>query len=291
MTIEALVQQAYSAHVIYGLSRPIFDWGVFGPYTTKNLFAGYMLMAVALGMGFCLEALDELRRAWRRRRKRAWLALGDAEGNAFLRWVSISMVLVSGLLATGSRGGLLGLGTLLAALVATARRRRSTTLAVAGLATLGIVWIGLAAQRNGFISRGSSMRVDIWTDSVAMVPDHPLFGAGFNAFGTSYPPRQRVWRTLWIGTTHNDYLQVLIDTGIAGFVPFVAMLVVLVRRGFASARNGPVHAGVFAGLAGVMAHNIVDYNWQLAANAATFVALAALAVQTAPHLDPLRRPA
>jgi hypothetical protein len=40
MTIEALVQQAYSANLIYGLYQPRWDWAVFGPYVNRNLFAG-----------------------------------------------------------------------------------------------------------------------------------------------------------------------------------------------------------------------------------------------------------
>ena len=292
MTIEALVQQAYSAHVIYGVWRPLFDWAVFGPYITKNLFAGYMLMAVALGMALCLESLDALRRAWKRRRRRAWLALGDAEGNAFLRWAAISMVLVTGLLATGSRGGLLGLAAIAATFVVVARRRGTTVLAVALVAALGLAWIGLAEHRAGFVTRGLSVRREVWIDSLSMIPDHPVFGAGFNAFGTSYPPRQHVWRTLWIGTTHNEYLQIVIDLGLAGVIPAGLLMWTLLRRGAAAARVGPLQAGAFAGVVAVMAHNLVDYNWQLAANAATFAALAGLAMQSpSGHLDPLRRPA
>jgi O-antigen ligase len=243
-------------------------------------------------MALCLESLDALRRAWRRRRRRAWLALGDAEGNAFLRWTAVTMVLVTGLLATGSRGGLIGLAAIVIAFIVVAKRRRSTIAAVVLIAALGVGWIGFAEHRSGFLSRGLSMRDEIWIDSVRMVPSHLVFGAGFNAFGTSYPPRQHVWRMLWIGTTHNDYLQVLVDTGLAGLVPAVMMMVTLLRRGGATARQGPLHAGAFAALVGVMAHNLVDYNWQLAANAATFVALAGVAVQSpAAHLDPPRRPA
>jgi len=132
----------------------------------------------------------------------------------------------------------------------------------------------------------------VWIDSLSMIPAHPVFGAGFNAFGTSYPPRQHVWRTLWIGTTHNEYLQIVIDLGLAGVIPAGLLMWTLLRRGAAAARMGPLQAGAFAGVTAVMAHNLVDYNWQLAANAATFAALAGLAMQSpSAHLDPLRRPA
>ena len=70
---------------IYGVWRPRWDWAVFGPYVNRNHFAGYLVMAAPLAIGFALEALRRLRAAWVRRR-RGWLLLGEKEGNAVLRW-------------------------------------------------------------------------------------------------------------------------------------------------------------------------------------------------------------
>jgi O-antigen ligase len=288
LTIEALVQRAYSANVIYGLYRPRYDWAVFGPYPNPNLFAGYMLMAVPLGIALCAESLDRLRHAWGRRRRRAWLALGDPEGSAFFRRVAIAMVLVIGLLATGSRGGLLGFAAAGAALLYAARKRRGMLVALVLVGAIGIGWIGLSEHRRGFITRGMQGRAEIWRDCARMVPPHLVFGAGFNAFGTSYLPYQTVWTSTWVGAAHNDYLQVLIDLGVAGAAAGGVLLFVLLRRAHRSAAQGAVHAGLFASLVAVLAHNLVDMNWQIAANAATFVALAGLAVQapSSHHLDP-----
>jgi len=290
MTIEGLVQQAYSAQLIYGLWHPRWDWAIFGPYISKNLFAGYMLMAVPLGGGLCAESMDRLRHAWGRRRRRAWLALGDPEGSAFFRRAAVAMVLVTGLLATGSRGGLLGLVAGGAAFLAVSRRRKVVIAALVLIAALGLFWVGLAEHQQGFAQRGWQGRLEIWRDCLRMIPQHPLFGAGFNAFGTSYPPLQRVWTMNWINATHNEYLQVVIDMGLAGLAAAVSLIVTLLTRGRVTARQGPLQAGLFGALVAVLAHNLVDFNWQLAANAATFAALAGLAVQSpAPHLDPPRR--
>jgi hypothetical protein len=79
-----------------------------------------------------------------------------------------------------------------------------------------------------------------------MLPDFPAFGAGFNAFGTAYRPYQTFWPYLFVGEAHNEYLQLLLDTGLAG--------------------------------AAVGVHNLVEFNWQIPANAATFAAVAGLAV-------------
>jgi len=291
MTLEALVQQAYSANVIYGLYHPRWDWAVFGPYTNRNLFAGYMLLAVPLGIGLCAEALDRLRHAWGRRRRRAWLALGDPEGSAFFRRVAIAMVLITGLLATGSRGGLLGFGAGVVAMLYGGRKRRALLVSVVLVAATGVAWIGLSEHRRGFVSRGLQGRAEIWQDSARMIPSHLAFGAGFNAFGSSYPPRQRVWTSSWVLATHNEYLQVAIDLGMLGAVPVGLLLFTLLRRALRTAKQGALHAGLLASLVALLAHNLVDLNWQIAANAATFVALAGLAVQapSSHHLDPSGR--
>jgi O-antigen ligase len=287
LTIEALVQQAYTKNLIYGLYQPPWDWAVFGPYINRNLFAGYMLMALPLGVGLTAEALEDLRRAWRRRRRHAWLALGDPEGSNFLRWGAVAMTLVVGLWATRSRGAALGL--VVWALVAPlfARRRLLTFVCVLGVIGLGVAWLGVDANLSSFQVRGyfDMPRLLIWGDSLRLARLHPIFGSGLNAFGTALPPRQTVLRSEWIGTTHNDYLQVLVDLGIVGAVMAASLLWPLLRNGAQAARHSPFHAGLFGSLLALLAHNLVDCNWQLPANAATFVAIAALLMQPLPVVN------
>jgi putative inorganic carbon (HCO3(-)) transporter len=283
LTLEALVQQAYSPRVIYGFYRPPVDWAVFGPYMNRNHFAGYMLMSASLGIGLCAESLTRLRRAWDRRRKRKWLALGDAEGSAFLRYTAVAMVLVTGLLATGSRGGLLGLAAALLAGAFASRHRRTTIVVMVLIVALGVGWIGVKAYTSGFSTRGIwRSRVAMWVDCLGMVRLYPVFGAGFNAFGTSYPMHQHVWRTDWYVATHNEYLQVITDLGLAGAIPAVILLVTLLRRGRRSASRGPLELAVFAAVTALLGQNVVDFNWQIPANAVTFAALAGLAAQDDP---------
>ena len=81
LTIVGLVQARSGRPEIYGLWRPTFDWAVYGPYVNRNHFAGYMVMAIPLALGFALEALGGLRRAWQGRRV-GWLALGGPQGSA-----------------------------------------------------------------------------------------------------------------------------------------------------------------------------------------------------------------
>jgi O-antigen ligase len=279
LTVEALVQAlSPEPRKIWGLWRPGQDWAVFGPYVNRNHFAGYMVMAASLALGFALEALSRLRAAWRTRR-RPWLLLGEAEGTAVLRWSAVAMVTVAGLLASQSRGGVSAFAAAALLLPVASRQRRRTALGVALLVGLGALWIGLGGVLSAFAVRGvKGSRLDLWIDMLPMVPRFPVFGVGWNAFGTAYPWYQTIWKTEWFGEAHNDYLQALLDGGVVGAALVLALLAVVFRGALARAARSPVDLGLLGALLGFALHGLVDFNGQIPANAATFVALAALAV-------------
>jgi len=281
LTIEALWQASSATpHTIYGLIKPRFDWGVYGVYVSKNHFAGYLALALPIALGFAGEALVDLGRDWRRRR-RGWLALGGPAGNALVRRAAVVMVLGVGLLSARSRGGLVAGALALPVFALAIPRRRLALVLAACVPILGLFWVGpdrVASAFHGISFEHS--RVELWRDAIRMFPHFPLLGAGFNAFGTAYLPFQTLSKYEWWGEAHNEYLQVLLDTGLVGSVLAGALLVRLLGGAARSAvAAGPLEAGLLASLAAMCAHNVVDFNWQIAANAATFAAVAALALR------------
>jgi len=251
----------------------------FGPYVNRNHFAGYLVMAGALALGVALEALARLRSEWARRR-RGVLLLGESEGQAALRSAAIVMVIVAGLVASRSRGGVsaFAFGALAMSVVTPGRRR--TVLVVAGLVATGVLWIGLGGVISAFEARGvQGSRLDLWRDMLPMAKHFPLFGDGWNAFATAYPWYQTVWKTDWIGEAHNDYLQSLLDGGPVALALVLGIFAVALRGALGRARHAPLELGLFGALAGFAFHELVDFNGQIPANAATFVALAALAAR------------
>ena len=279
LTVGALVQ-AVSPHPlrIWGVLEPRWDWAVFGAYVNRNHFAGYVGMAAFLAIGLALEALERLRHAWAGRR-RGWLALGGREGNALVRASAVAMVLVAGLVASQSRGGVSAFGFTLLVLPLASGRRRRTALAALVLAGLGVAWMGLDGIVGAFEARGiRGSRLDLWEDMLPMWPRFPVFGLGLNAFSTAYPWYQTVWPQEWIGEAHNEYLQVLLDGGVLGAGLFAAMIVLVLLTAFRGAATGSLEIGLFGALVTLAVHNLVDFNWQIPANAATWTALAALAL-------------
>lgn len=291
ITVVALLQAASpDPRKIYGVWRPPTDWAVFGPYVNRNHFAGYLAMAAALAIGFALEALSRLRRSWRSR-PRGWLSLGEAEGASALRWGAIVMVLVAGLLASQSRGGVSAFAVAALCLPVVSQRRRRTAVTVVALAGLAVAWVGVGGVVSAFEARGiQGSRLDLWRDMLPMVPRFPVFGVGWNAFAAVYPWYQTIWRTEQIAEAHNDYLQALLDGGVVGLFLVVSLLVLVFRAALARARRDPLDLGLFGALLAFAVHETVDFTGQLPPNAATFVALAALAVAGASRRASLEGP-
>jgi len=279
LTVVALLQAVSpEPRRLYGLWQVRWDWAVFGPYVNRNHFAGYMVMASALALGEALEALARLRAAWERRRH-GFLLLGETEGQTLLRAAAVVMLVVAGLVASRSRGGVCAFAFAALAMSAVAPGRRRTALAVAFLVASGVLWIGLGGVITAFEARGvRGSRLDLWRDMLPMAAHFPVFGDGWNAFATAHPWYQTIWKTEWIGEAHNDYLQSLLDGGLVGFLLVAGIAAKVFRGALARARRSPIELGLFGALAGFAFHELVDFNGQIPANAATFVALAALAV-------------
>jgi O-antigen ligase len=289
LTVVALLQAGSSEpRRLYGIWQPRWDWAVFGPYVNRNHFANYLVMAAALSVGFALESLARLRAAWTTRR-RGILLLGEAEGLAFARAAGVVMVIVAGLVASQSRGGVSAFALAMLLLPLAAKHRRSTALAILLLVALGVLWIGTGGVQQAFETRGvRGSRLELWRDMLPMVRHFPVFGVGWNAFATAYPWYQTIWKTEWIGEAHNDYLQALLDGGAIGLALVCALLALVFRGALTRARRSPVDLGVLGALMGLALHGLVDFGGQIPANAATGIALAGLAL--VPHARERGRP-
>ena len=279
LTVIALLQAVSSEpRRLYGVWQPRWDWAVFGPYVNRNHFAGYLVMAAALSVGLALEALARLRAAWTTRRH-GLLLLGEAEGLAFARAAGVVMVIVAGLVASQSRGGVSAFGLAMLLLPLAAARRKATAFAILLFVVLGVAWIGLEGVFQAFEVRGvRGSRLDLWRDMLPMARHFPVFGVGWNAFATAYPWYQTIWKTEWIGEAHNDYLQALLDGGVLGLALVCSLLAIVLRSALARARRSAVELGVLGALVGLALHELVDFGGQIPANAATGIALAAAAL-------------
>jgi O-antigen ligase len=179
---------------------------------------------------------------------------------------------------------------------------RAGAVALIALAiTLGLFWIGwepvlkrvtqgrvtgpetgtaaLAAETPAetfFTSRGW-----IWRDTLALIRAYPVAGVGLGAFETAYPSHSQSDGSLRVNAAHNDYLQLLAEGGLIGGALALWFILVICRaitRGLRS--RDPLRAGLSlgcgAGIFGMLAHSLFDFNLQLPSHALMFVLLSAV---------------
>lgn len=89
-------------------------------------------------------------------------------------------------------------------------------------------------------------RFAIWANTLAMFKDHPLMGVGKGNYQFNYPLyARRVMKDRSFSAevtakeTHNDYVQLLAETGIAGFGVFLWVLILVARRFWRVLKRGP----------------------------------------------------
>ncbi|MCU0241552.1 MAG: O-antigen ligase family protein [Vicinamibacteria bacterium] len=288
ITIEALLQAASRApKKIYGLVQPPWDWAVFGPYVNRNHFAGFVALAIPVTAGLALAAWQGARARMKGRRHPLVVLLGEREGAALARWIAVGMVLVVGLIASTSRGGFLAFVVSSLGILLFAGRRWATLIVFALVTAAALMFVDLNVILSSIESRGvQGSRIVLWKDVLKIVPQHPLFGVGLNAFSTAYPRYQTIFRSEWLGEAHNDYLQALTDVGLVGAALIFGLLAKMLVAAWREARRDPLMIGALGALLAGCAHALVDFNWQIPANAATFVALGALAMRGAETRPP-----
>ena len=153
-------------------------------------------------------------------------------------------LLVWGLLATQSRGGLLGLLVVLA-VFAWGRVRNKLLLvaagAVAGLGLFLLSGIGTRSvvQEGGgatAIDASAQGRLDAWTAAVNMAWDRPLAGVGIDNFVENFFFYTPHWGGL-AKAVHSTWFQVLAETGFPGIVLFLSLVLVTFRGGVTMLRR------------------------------------------------------
>jgi O-antigen ligase len=111
----------------------------------------------------------------------------------------------------------------------------------------------------------------------------PVLGWGLGTFPTVYPAYRSFYTNLFVNEAHNDYAQLLVETGLLGFALMLWFVIVLYRRGLPTSRrwefkwDGAVSVAALLGCTGILLHSFVDFNLQIPANAALFYVLCALA--------------
>ncbi len=308
LSVVGLAQMASGETRIYGFFEP---WekgaGFFGPFVNRNHFAGYMLLMAPL----CLSALTDAYRRYATRvgsrpnLRRRLVALETREGTRFLYACVPALFSIGALLATTSRGGIAAFAIALGLAAVGLRRQRGVPPWVLGLTfvAMTLFWFGWERLETRWASAAGDApgRTAVWKDTLNRMRGLWLTGSGFNTFAhemsrvsawklpqgaTPWPEDLRsalesgarigsrvpegVAGLGWYREAHNDYVQLLVESGLPGLLIAIGAGIAVL----ATARKDP---WLLAALAGVLLHEVVDFDLQIPAVAVLFVVVAALA--------------
>jgi O-antigen ligase len=272
----ALVQGISPNGKLYWFYPTHGGW-IYGSYVNHNHYAGLMELLVPVPLVLALTRIAD-------DRGRIAAGIGAA-------------VMVATIFLSGSRGGMLAIFVELAVLAAILLRQQRIARVAIGVAAFAVVlismltWLGgkeltarvssISSESRAEISGG--MRTSIDRDTFRMFRARPVLGWGLGTFPTVYPQYRSFYTNFFVNEAHNDYLQLLSETGLLGFGIMIWFLVVLFRSALPKLANWITDVSASVTLAcmlsciGILVHSLFDFNLQIPANAALFYVFCTIA--------------
>ncbi len=282
--------------VIYFTSRHTVLWdpspgSLSGTYINRNHLAGLLEMTIPIGIGLIIHRLrpPKFYPTWKSRFRDMSQFFLEGRGTP----VVLVLAMVGAIFLTTSRGGTFALFISIAVVPISARKfngpeTRETRITpwIIGLAIVAGVWFGIGGLTDKITGQGLDVnRITVSQYALKIFFDHPLFGTGAGTFERILPLyRGGDLGTLHYDHTHNDPVELLVETGIAGVVLLgSAVLYTLLRttKSFIRRRDPFMRSILFASLTGSFAlllHGFVDFNFHIPANAAYFYTLLGMGV-------------
>ena len=278
VSLLGIVQHFASDAKIYGLRTLTAGGDPFGPFVNRNHFAGFVELTLPAGLALLIF----------RGLRRDMIPLTGL----------LTIVPVGAMILSGSRGGIVSFGFEIAVLALLARFRKApegprlVALAIVGFAALALVaWLGVgqAIERFSTLHKGDvslGRRGTMIRGAAHIFFDHPIKGAGVGGLVAVFPRYEVAYDGLVVDHVHNDYMELLAETGILGGLCGLAFLWILIRdarRGFIAEQghfSRAIHAGAITALCGLLLHSMVDFNLHIPSNVLLFLLNAHLATTT-----------
>jgi O-antigen ligase len=265
----ALAQELTSNGKFFWVYTPRFNGSIYGSYVNHDHYAGLMEMLVPFPL---VASMGHLLKGG----KRALVAF-------------CAVLMASTIVLSGSRGGMLSLFleiVVFATLTLVQRRNPRVALGVAAVCVLVLVFLVFLGKVQVLGRLGNlapDMRLKITKDCLRMFSHRPVLGWGLGTFPTVYPGYRSFYTNLFVNEAHNDYAQLLVETGLLGFGLMLWFLLRMYKNGLPTSRrwefkwDGAVSLAALLGCTGLLLHSFVDFNLQIPANAALFYVLCGLA--------------
>jgi O-antigen ligase len=116
-------------------------------------------------------------------------------------------------------------------------------------------------------------RIQVWKDTSSLIKDFPTFGTGLGTFEYAFPKYKTFRRKVLYDHAHNDYVELMSDTGFTGLIIVIAgaayYLFIVIRMWFRRKNSfvRGITVGCLGGIAYIIIHSLTDFNLHIPANA------------------------
>jgi tetratricopeptide (TPR) repeat protein len=297
IAIEAILQKLVGSGTIYWIRDAPANASPVGPWVYSNHFAGYMEMVFPLVVALFLYNRPQVRYDTTFRDR--VLTLFTMPGaNRYLLLATGAVLMAVSILLSLSRAGIITLCLAFFFFVIftagiTRDRRSQWAVLITASVMLIFTWLGWQPLIDEFgklwgaQGLNTSGRLPVYLDTLEMAGDFPLIGAGAGTFLHVYPAFRSVSGNAIFDHAHSDYLEILAETGAAGFLLaawFVAAVFLHVLRRLRQRRERYsilLAAAALTGMLALLFHSLVDFQVSNGANGLYFFFLCGLAVSAA----------
>ena len=275
----------------FGGTEERIRWGT---YANHNHYSGFLEMALPFAVMYPLAVLRRAHSRWHPSVAPALAASGV--------W-ALAVLMFAGIILSFSRMGFIAtlsslfvmgtlvLGTTQMSWMIGSRRRRWVGVGmVAALVLAGFVFLSpeRLIQRfaelvstDGLTSAG---RADLWAETIPLIRAYPVFGCGLGGYETAFSRFKISGALVTDDFVHNDYLQLLAELGLVGFVIGAALASSVVRMALrGTLKSSDPEARYFAvacvgALSTIGLHSLADFNLYIPANAMLLAWIAGMTV-------------
>jgi O-antigen ligase len=282
ISLLGIIQHFTSGGTIYWMQEFKTEAEPFGPFVNRNHFSGFVELTLPMGL--------------------AMMAFRGMKRDLLPLTTLLTIVPISAVVLTGSRGGIISLAFEVGVLVLLVRSRHGLSWrsprtiafgAVALVALALITWVGAgrAIERLSKLNPHEvtlSRRFSMARGAAHIFLHHPVKGCGLGTLVDVYPLYETVYDGKLVDHVHNDYMELLAETGLLGGLCGAAFLWLLyrdARRNFGAEQghfSRAQHAGAIIAVSGLLLHSFVDFNLHIPSNALLFLLQACIA--TSPPL-------
>lgn len=291
LVISLIIVGSFEA--IYGLleyisgHQYIFIWkkvhfrdSATGTYINRNHFAGYLAMVICLTFGYVTYLFSTHSKSnpitWRQRLSR----ITDLINKKIVIFIFLVLIMATALILSGSRMGIFSFSTSMILMSILLYKKKHIKIILFCLLAIYfiVVWLGINPVLKRFSLIQSHLtsetgRPKIWADTYNLMKDFPALGTGLGAYQYIYPKYKTIPSRYFYDHAHNDYLELLADTGFIGFIIVITGYLIYLFKVIKiwSMRRNPFVKGITIGCLGgityIVFHSLTDFNLHIPANA------------------------